>query len=241
MQRLTAHIIIALLTFSIGIISAKHWSVPQTLNLLMPLDQNVEGTTWSGIDVTGGFTVYEFLKGGKLRCTRYEHPLYVWETASWKQDGDFVYLEMNNRYAEYRGVVKGNQIEGFASNIKNEKWRWQLYKQPAIVTAVAPGYPREAIAEKIEYSYEWALKVDAQGVPVSATYTVSHVLLEDAMREAAMKWRFAPSMRGEGERIVRIIFTYRLMPRGTSESELAPVFKSPFEIEIRAAELSSKH
>jgi Xaa-Pro aminopeptidase len=48
---------------------------------------------------------------------------------TWKQDGDTVYIEMNNKYAEYHGSITGTHIEGTAHNVKGHDWTWTADKR----------------------------------------------------------------------------------------------------------------
>jgi hypothetical protein len=44
-------------------------------------------------------------------------------------DGNKVYMEMNNKYAEYRGTLNGNQIRGYTSNVDKFNWTWSATKR----------------------------------------------------------------------------------------------------------------
>jgi hypothetical protein len=44
-------------------------------------------------------------------------------------DGDKVYMEVNNKYAEYHGTLTGNQMRGYASNVNKFSWTWSATKR----------------------------------------------------------------------------------------------------------------
>ena len=46
--------------------------------------------------------------------------------ASWKQDGDKIYWEMNNKYCEFEGKMNGDVIEGESRNVTGKKWATKM-------------------------------------------------------------------------------------------------------------------
>jgi hypothetical protein len=46
--------------------------------------------------------------------------------ASWRQDGDKVYYEMNDRYCEFEGKFAGDAIEGESHNVVRKRWTTHL-------------------------------------------------------------------------------------------------------------------
>src|SRR3954452_14857177 len=73
----------------------------------------VEGTVWKGETRPGALFIVRFEPGGVL-C--YTSPNGTWRNGTWKQEGPAIYLEMNQRYAEYRGKIEGDRIVGDAVN-----------------------------------------------------------------------------------------------------------------------------
>jgi hypothetical protein len=92
-----------------------------------PRTQNVEGTEWAGTS-NGRPCAYRFLKGGVLSYQPMGGGRFR-NTGTWKQKGGSIYLEMNNKYAEYHGTIKGNDMEGTASNRRGLKWTWKVKKK----------------------------------------------------------------------------------------------------------------
>ncbi len=87
---------------------------------------SVSGTTWVGTDSGGDYYEYYFQADGALF---YKSPSGFWTNGTWKQDGDSIYMETNNKYSEYQGRISGTHMEGKAWNIKNKEWTWVADKQ----------------------------------------------------------------------------------------------------------------
>ena len=85
---------------------------------------NLEGTVWAGND-TGERTVFEFLKGGVLK---YTYSTGSFTNGTWKQDGNSIYMEINNKYIEYKGTIDCNTMSGEASR-GSGTWAWKWTKQ----------------------------------------------------------------------------------------------------------------
>jgi hypothetical protein len=83
---------------------------------------SVAGTTWAGTDSDGDYYEYHFQPDGALH---YKSPTGFYKKGSWKQDGDAIYMETNNKYSERQGQISGTRMTGNAWNIKGRKWTWQ--------------------------------------------------------------------------------------------------------------------
>ena len=81
----------------------------------------ISGTTWAGKDSDGDYYEYTFQPGGTLS---YKSPSGVHTNGTWKQDGNSIYMETNNKYSEYKGQISGTHMAGNAWNVKNLKWTW---------------------------------------------------------------------------------------------------------------------
>jgi hypothetical protein len=109
-------VISALFTFAIGVFmtaSAQNASAQSVIN--------VAGTTWTGTDSDGDYYEYSFQADGALY---YKSPSGFWMNGTWKQNGNSIYMETNNKYSEYQGRISGTHMEGNAWNIKDRKWTW---------------------------------------------------------------------------------------------------------------------
>ncbi len=89
---------------------------------------SLAGTKWKSRDSDGDEYTFHFRPDGTLEFTSITTGKTS-TTATWKQTGNQIYMEMNNRFSEYRGTLMGNTIEGTASNIKNHKWTWKATKE----------------------------------------------------------------------------------------------------------------
>jgi hypothetical protein len=109
--------------------------------------ENVEGTVWKGETRPGQIFIVRFERGGIL-C--YTSPSGTWRNGTWKQTGNAIYLEMNQKYAEYRGVMRGDRITGEAGNRVNDQWTWDVKrvgmigseKTPPLAPDVSPPLPQ---------------------------------------------------------------------------------------------------
>lgn len=81
------------------------------------------GTSWAGKTAEGWDMTIDFAADGKMTVS-YNKASYT--TASWKQDGDKVYYEMNNRYCEFNGKLAGDTIDGESHNVRGRKWSTTL-------------------------------------------------------------------------------------------------------------------
>ena len=103
-------------------------------------------------------------------------------------------------------------------------------KQMLLVEAVAPVYPSVAAYTGTSGKVNVKVTVDRTGSVSAARIVEGSKLLRTAALEAARKWRFSASDEGQE---TTILFSFRILPKGTSESELAVHFRPPLEIEVR--------
>jgi hypothetical protein len=87
---------------------------------------SVAGTTWTGTDSDGDYYEYTFLPGGVLQ---YKAPLGTFTHGTWKQDGDSIYFETNQKYSEYQGNISGTHMGGRAWNVNGRNWTWAADKK----------------------------------------------------------------------------------------------------------------
>jgi hypothetical protein len=82
---------------------------------------SVAGTTWSGADSLDRHYDYEFLTNGTLHY-KYENGSFT--DGTWWQEGDSIYMSMNNKYSERLGRITGSHMEGNAWNVAGKTWTW---------------------------------------------------------------------------------------------------------------------
>ena len=105
-----------------------------------------------------------------------------------------------------------------------------------VVRSVAPRFPTLAAEARISYfRFEVDVCVGSDGTPTEVHMRTPLLLFQPAVEAAARLWRFAPDAAGP-ERAATVMFGFRLMPRGTPESEVTAVFITPNEIEVRMFE-----
>jgi DNA-binding helix-hairpin-helix protein with protein kinase domain len=84
------------------------------------------GTVWKGFDSMGKAVTFRFLRDGTLDYTT---PSGTFQNGTWKQTGGKVYIEMNQRYAEYTGVIRNTRINGEAKNVTGLRWTWNVQRE----------------------------------------------------------------------------------------------------------------
>jgi len=107
---------------------------------------------------------------------------------------------------------------------------WAEERQVALVEAVAPVYPPIAAYTATSGDVKVKLMVDRTGSVTTASIVEGNKLLSAAALDAARRWRFSTSDEGKE---ATIVFSFRILPKGTSESELAVRFRPPLGIEVR--------
>jgi hypothetical protein len=85
----------------------------------------VDGTRWVGTNHEGALTL-EFLVGGILRYTT---PNGTWTNGTWTQTANDLSFEMNSRYAEYTGRIRGTTMSGTGRNRSGVRWEWEAARQ----------------------------------------------------------------------------------------------------------------
>ena len=88
-----------------------------------PVAPPLAGTSWAGKTAEGWDMTIDFTADGTMTVS-YNGNSY--NRASWKQDGDKVYYEMNDRYCEFVGKMTGDAIEGESHNVAGKQWTTRL-------------------------------------------------------------------------------------------------------------------
>ncbi|MGA2632609.1 MAG: hypothetical protein ABSF16_00075 [Terracidiphilus sp.] len=106
----------ALLAFAVGL------SMPAfAQNSNLPDVPSLVGTSWNVAETDGDNDVFTFVADGTLH---YFDGKKNYENGTWKQDGDSIYIEMNNKYCQYQGRISGMHMEGRAWNVTGKNWTW---------------------------------------------------------------------------------------------------------------------
>jgi len=106
---------------------------------------NLEGSIWAGrqwgqTSLTGKFIV-RFRRDGLLGFTS-KFGTYTGD--KWAQSGNKVKLDITDGYAIYEGTIRGDVIEGTATNVKGKEWKWRVVRDGGVVGAHEPS-PRGAV------------------------------------------------------------------------------------------------
>jgi len=101
-------------------------------------------------------------------------------------------------------------------------------------TAVAPFYPPAAMALLEEGRFEIPVKIKPNGDVADADFKSVSKWFAPALKLIVPKWRFsAASPDQKADRTVTLVFVFVIKPNGTNRLELLPIFRPPFEVEIR--------
>jgi hypothetical protein len=96
---------------------------------------SLAGTSWTVVETDGDNDIFNFLADGTLSYS-YQNGSYT--NGAWKQDGDSIYIEMNNKFFEYQGRITGTHIEGNAWNVKGLNWTWTADMKSQTPTTPTP-------------------------------------------------------------------------------------------------------
>jgi hypothetical protein len=125
------------------------------------------GTTWEGEETPGGRYEYTFHPDGTLE---YDYSTGRFRNGTWRQDGDSVYMEMNGQYAENKGTIRGQRMEGSGSNVNGLRWTWWATLRGGTATAPVPPSDGAAAAQALvgEWHEYWDGEPNPDPVRISA-------------------------------------------------------------------------
>jgi TonB family protein len=108
---------------------------------------------------------------------------------------------------------------------------------PLVVSAVAPVYPPVARAARVTGEVFVDVEIDREGKVTSAKAVNAHRLLEQAVVEAARRWRFVPELQDKRERMARLAFAFVMLPEKAPVPEATSIFYPQYyKIEVRSIE-----
>jgi hypothetical protein len=88
-----------------------------------PTAPPLAGTSWAGKTAEGWDMKIDFAADGKMTVS-YNGSSY--NRASWRQEGEKIYYEMNDRYCEFEGKFAGDAIDGETHNVVGKRWTTNL-------------------------------------------------------------------------------------------------------------------
>lgn len=106
----------------VGIVVASASAAP-ALKALPVKATPLAGTAWIGTTAEGWMMTIDFRDNGTMTVS-YNKTRF--STATWKQDADKIYWEMNNKYCEFEGKMNGDTIEGESHNVVGKKWTTKM-------------------------------------------------------------------------------------------------------------------
>ena len=101
---------------------------PPGMREVAPVEETfvvLDSTRWVGANTQGAIT-FEFLIGGILRYTTSNG---VFTNGTWQQAGSTVTFELNSRYAEYTGQIRGTRMSGTWQNRAGVRATWEATRQ----------------------------------------------------------------------------------------------------------------
>lgn len=103
---------------------------------------------------------------------------------------------------------------------------------PTVVQAVSPSYPAIALASGAEGTVLIEAKIDSEGKVISTRMLKGIRLLGKAGELATQQWLFKTNTKRK-IRILRLFFTFEILPEETSISKEVSIFINPYRIVIR--------
>jgi hypothetical protein len=109
--------------------------------------ESLEGTVWSGRLLPDDDSIFRFEKGGVLWIRYFGNASRM---GTWKQDGSSIYIEVNQKYAEMRGILRGGRMTGDGGNRANLKWTFDVQRKSSSIAAPYDSGPnlKEGVKEK---------------------------------------------------------------------------------------------
>jgi hypothetical protein len=86
------------------------------------------GTVWEGKIVYDDTSLIRFDPNGVLRIRYFQGTTMQ---ANWKQQGDRIVIEINNKYVECEGFLRDGRLVGKAKNKAPTNWNWEMKRRPA--------------------------------------------------------------------------------------------------------------
>ena len=227
-QRLTLVLLVIPLAFS-------------PLTVLMANQQtsvtpSVEGGVWLVTDTTNQSFTVTFEREGKLKCLSSSG---LKGTGSWRQKGNSLYFEVNQKLIEYNGTVTTDKMDGDATYHTKLISKWTAIREEAsVITAGIPiNYPLIALSARQSGEVIVNMQIDKNGFVTSANAFSGPELLRKFSEMSAKQWLFNSYGNPPEVRLVRVVFAFRVVDldcRKESPPSAIPVLISQFQIEVKS-------
>ena len=91
--------------------------------------ESLTGTEWAGSDgPVAAVVTFHFERGGVLA---YSYNGASYRNGTWKQNGNSLYFEMNNKFRECQATIHGGRIDGDSWNVNGLKWKTSIQRSKA--------------------------------------------------------------------------------------------------------------
>jgi TonB family protein len=104
---------------------------------------------------------------------------------------------------------------------------------PSVVQAVVPIYPPLAVSAGESGTVFVEVRINPRGTVTSARSIAGIKLLGKAAEDSARHWVFTASSENTDVRVVRLIFTFKIIPENAAPGDFMPLFKPPYQVEAR--------
>lgn len=86
-------------------------------------EQKISRTLWCGHTAEGAFMVLNFCDDGTMTMS---YNGSVITKATWTQNGNLIYYQVNDRFCEFHGKFDGKIINGESNNLLGQRWVTKL-------------------------------------------------------------------------------------------------------------------
>ncbi len=91
-------------------------------------ETSIVGTVWEGKLVYDDTSIIRFDPNGVLRIRYFKQTTMQ---ANWRQEGERIVIEINNKYVECEGYLRDGRLVGKAKNRAPATWNWEMKRRPA--------------------------------------------------------------------------------------------------------------
>ena len=85
---------------------------------------NIENTTWRGIDNDKDYEITFFTNGALKYKNTNGIQVMTYTKGSWIKSGNQIYIEINDKFVERNGEISNGKMSGTAKNKSGKSWNW---------------------------------------------------------------------------------------------------------------------
>lgn len=104
---------------------------------------------------------------------------------------------------------------------------------PSVVEAAIPVYPAVAIFTGAQGRVVVEAVVRDDGTVKSVEIRSGPPIFTRLLKSVASRWKFAPTNKTSEKRSVQLSFIFRLVPTETKSEDMLPIYRPPYEVEVR--------